>query len=212
LTEAVRRKPYSVVLLDEIEKAHPDVFNILLQVLDDGRLTDNKGRVANFKNTIIIMTTNIGSQLIQENFEKLTDENYFDVLEDTKAEVLTLLRKTVRPEFVNRIDEIIMFRPLNQADIRKIVDIQVNLVRKRLVEAGVRIEISDSARDRLATLGFDPQFGARPLKRIMQREILNELSKQILAGKIHKDSVIFVDLKNEIDFIFENLEEEEIVK
>ncbi len=211
LTEAVRRKPYSVILLDEIEKAHPDVFNILLQVLDDGRLTDNKGRVANFKNTIIIMTTNIGSHLIQENFEKITDQNYFEVLENTKDEVLALLRKTVRPEFVNRIDEIIMFRPLSQKDIRKVVDIQVNLVRKRLEEAGVKIEISDAARDRLSKLGFDPQFGARPLKRVMQREILNELSKQILAGTIHKDSVIFVDLKNEIDFVFENLEEAEVV-
>ena len=211
LTEAVRRKPYSVILLDEIEKAHPDVFNILLQVLDDGRLTDNKGRVANFKNTIIIMTTNIGSHLIQENFEKLTDENYFDVLEDTKEEVLTLLRKTVRPEFVNRIDEIIMFRPLSQKDIRKIVDIQVNLVRKRLEGVGVKIEVSDAARDRLAKLGYDPQFGARPLKRVLQREILNELSKQILAGKIHKESMIYVDLKNEIDFVFENLEAEEVV-
>jgi len=212
LTEAVRRKPYSVILLDEIEKAHPDVFNILLQVLDEGRLTDNKGRVANFKNTIIIMTTNIGSQLIQENFEKITPENYFDVLEDTKDEVLALLRKSVRPEFVNRIDEIIMFRPLSQKDIRKIVDIQVGLIVKRLEEAGVKIEISDSARDRLAKLGYDPQFGARPLKRVMQREILNELSKQILAGKVQKDSVIFIDLKNETDFVFENLEAAEVVK
>jgi ATP-dependent Clp protease ATP-binding subunit ClpB len=211
LTEAVRRKPYSVVLLDEIEKAHADVFNILLQVLDEGRLTDNKGRVANFKNTIIIMTTNIGSQFIQENFEKITDENYFEVIEETKDQVTMLLRKTVRPEFVNRIDEIIMFRPLTQHDIRKIVDIQVDLVRKRLQESGVRIDISDAARNRLAKLGFDPQFGARPLKRVMQREILNELSKQILAGTIHKDSVIFVDLRNEIDFVFENLEEAEVV-
>ena len=211
LTESVRRKPYSVVLLDEIEKAHPDVFNILLQVLDEGRLTDNKGRVANFKNTIVIMTTNIGSDLIQENFEKITDENYFDVLENTKDEVLTLLRKTVRPEFVNRIDEIIMFRPLSQKDIRKIVDIQVNMVQKRLSDVGVRLDIGDAARDRLAKLGYDPQFGARPLKRVMQKEILNELSKQILSGKIHKDSVIFVDLKNEIDFVFENLEEAEVV-
>ncbi len=211
LTESVRRRPYSVILLDEIEKAHPDVFNILLQVLDDGRLTDNKGRIANFKNTIIIMTTNIGSHLIQENFEKITEQNYFDVLENTKDEVLVLLRKTVRPEFVNRIDEIIMFRPLSQKDIRKIVDIQVNLVRNRLQEAGIKIEISDSARDRLAKLGFDPQFGARPLKRVMQREILNELSKQILAGTIHKDSVIFVDLKDEIEFVFENLEAAEVV-
>jgi ATP-dependent Clp protease ATP-binding subunit ClpB len=212
LTEAVRRKPYSVILLDEIEKAHPDVFNILLQVLDEGRLTDNKGRVANFKNTIIIMTTNIGSQLIQENFEKITDDNYFDVLEDTKDEVLTLLKKSVRPEFINRIDEIIMFRPLTQSDIRKIVDIQVNLIERRLLEAGVRIEISMAARGRLAKLGFDPQFGARPLKRVIQRELLNELSKQILSGKVHKDSLIFIDLINETDFSFENLEATELVK
>jgi ATP-dependent Clp protease ATP-binding subunit ClpB len=211
LTEAIRRRPYSVILLDEIEKAHPDVFNILLQVLDDGRLTDNKGRVANFKNTIIIMTTNIGSHLIQESFETINDENYFDVLERTKDEVLTLLRKTVRPEFVNRIDEIIMFRPLSQKDIRKIVDIQVGIVKKRLEEAGVRIEIADAARDRLAKLGFDPQFGARPLKRVFQTEILNELSKQILSGKVIKDSVILVELKNETDFIFENLEDANVV-
>lgn len=211
LTEAVRRKPYSVVLLDEIEKAHPDVFNILLQVLDDGRLTDNKGRVANFKNTIIIMTTNIGSHLIQENFERLTEENYFDVLEQTKDEVVNLLRKTVRPEFVNRIDEIVMFRPLSRADLRKIVDIQVDLVRKRLADAGIRIEISDSARDRLARLGFDPQFGARPLKRVLQREILNELSKQILAGRIDKEAIIFVDLRNDVEFDFENIKDVEVV-
>jgi ATP-dependent Clp protease ATP-binding subunit ClpB len=206
LTEAVRRKPYSVILLDEIEKAHPDVFNILLQVLDDGRLTDNKGRVANFKNTIIIMTTNIGSQIIQENFEKINEANYFEVLEETKDEVMNQLRKTVRPEFVNRIDEIIMFRPLTKKDIRKIVDIQINQLSKRLDEAGVKLELSESARERLAKLGYDPQFGARPLKRVLQREILNELSKQILAGKVHKDSVIFVDLKNENEFVFENIE------
>ncbi|HEU5146010.1 MAG TPA: AAA family ATPase, partial [Chryseosolibacter sp.] len=211
LTEAVRRKPYSVVLLDEIEKAHPDVFNILLQVLDDGRLTDNKGRVANFKNTIIIMTTNIGSGIIQENFEKINDENYFDILEETKEEVVTLLRKTVRPEFVNRIDEIIMFRPLSRKDIRKIVDIQVDLVRKRLDEAGVKLELSDAARDRLAKLGYDPQFGARPLKRVLQREILNALSKQILAGNVHKDSVIFVDLNADQEFVFENAENAELI-
>ena len=211
LTEAIRRKPYSVILLDEIEKAHPDVFNILLQVLDDGRLTDNKGRVANFKNTIIIMTTNIGSHIIQENFERITDANYFDVLDETKDAVLDLLKKSVRPEFVNRIDEIIMFRPLNRADIRKIVDIQVNLVQARLEESGVRLEISDAARERLAKLGFDPQFGARPLKRVLQREILNELSKQILAGSVNRDSVIFVDLKNETEFVFENIAEAEVV-
>ncbi|MBX2901816.1 MAG: ATP-dependent chaperone ClpB [Cyclobacteriaceae bacterium] len=211
LTEAVRRKPYSVILLDEIEKAHPDVFNILLQVLDDGRLTDSKGRVANFKNTIVIMTTNIGSHIIQENFEKITDENYFDVLEGTKDEVLTLLKKSVRPEFINRIDEIIMFRPLSKADIRKIVEIQFKLVQQRLLESGVKLDISEAALERLAKLGYDPQFGARPLKRVMQRELLNELSKQILAGKVNKDSVIFVELKNGVDFEFINLDDVEIV-
>jgi len=211
LTEAVRRKPYSVILLDEIEKAHPDVFNILLQVLDEGRLTDNKGRVANFKNTIIIMTTNIGSNIIQDNFEKINEGNYFEVLEQTKDEVLDLLKKSVRPEFINRIDEIIMFRPLSQKDIRKIVDIQVNSIEKRLEEAGVKIELSEAARDRLAKLGYDPQFGARPLKRVLQREILNELSKQILSGKVQKDALIYIDVKNQVEFVFENLRETELV-
>jgi len=210
LTEAVRRKPYSVILLDEIEKAHPDVFNTMLQVLDDGRLTDNKGRVANFKNTIIIMTTNIGSQIIQENFEKINDANYFEVLESTKEEVLALLKKSVRPEFINRIDEIIMFRPLSKKDIRKVVTIQFELIKKRLGESGVSIEISDSALDRLAKLGYDPQFGARPLKRVMQREILNELSKQILSGKVNKESQIFVDMKNDVEFEFINSDQVEI--
>ena len=212
LTEAVRRKPYSVVLLDEIEKAHPDVFNILLQVLDDGRLTDNKGRVANFKNTIIIMTTNIGSHIIQENFDKMTDANYFDVIESTKDEVLALLRKSVRPEFINRIDEIIMFRPLSRGDIRKIVSIQFKLVQQRLSESGIKLDIADKALDRLAKMGFDPQFGARPLKRVIQREILNELSKQILSGKVNKDAVIFVELKNEVEFEFINISEAELVE
>ena len=212
LTEAVRRKPYSVVLLDEIEKAHPDVFNILLQVLDEGRLTDNKGRVANFKNTIIIMTTNIGSHIIQENFERITDANYFEVIESTKDEVLALLRKSVRPEFINRIDEIIMFRPLNKADIRKIVLIQFNSVKKRLAESGIKLDISEEALDRLAKLGFDPQFGARPLKRVIQRELLNELSKQILSGKVNKESVIFVDMKDEVEFEFININEAEVVE
>ena len=211
LTEAVRRKPYAVILLDEIEKAHPDVFNTLLQVLDDGRLTDNKGRIANFKNTIIIMTTNIGSQIIQENFEKLTDDNYFEVVEDTKEEVVALLKKSVRPEFVNRIDEIIMFQPLSKKDIRKIVDIQSNIIIKRLEENGVKLEISNEARNRLATIGFDPQFGARPLKRVFQREILNELSKQLLSGKVQKDSVIYIDLKNDVEFVFENVSAAEVV-
>ncbi|MFM9839691.1 MAG: ATP-dependent chaperone ClpB [Cyclobacteriaceae bacterium] len=212
LTEAVRRKPYSVILLDEIEKAHPDVFNILLQVLDDGRLTDNKGRVANFKNTIIIMTTNIGSAIIQENFEKITDANYFEVIEDTKDQVLEILKKSVRPEFINRIDEIIMFRPLSKNDIRKIVEIQFQLIQKRLTESGVKLDISVKALDRLAKLGYDPQFGARPLKRVLQKEILNELSKQILSGKVNKDSVIFVDMKNDVELDFINRDEVKAAK
>ncbi len=204
LTEAVRRKPYSVILLDEIEKAHPDVFNILLQVLDDGRLTDNKGRVANFKNTIIIMTTNIGAHLIQENFEKINDDNYFEVIESTKDQVLDLLRKTVRPEFINRIDEIVMFRPLTRGDVRKIVAIQVEQIVARLREGGIALAVTTKAMDRLGKLGFDPQFGARPLKRVIQREILNELSKQILSGAVNKDSAITVDMKNDVEFAFLN--------
>ncbi|MBX7126656.1 MAG: ATP-dependent chaperone ClpB [Cyclobacteriaceae bacterium] len=204
LTEAVRRKPYSVILLDEIEKAHPDVFNILLQVLDDGRLTDNKGRVANFKNTIVIMTTNMGSHLIQENFEHITDDSYFEVMESTKEQVLSLMKQTIRPEFLNRIDEIIMFRPLSKGDVRKIVAIQFELIRKRLGEAGIAIDISSAALERLAKLGYDPQYGARPLKRVMQRELLNELSKQILAGTVAKDGVIYIDVKNDVEFEFVN--------
>jgi ATP-dependent Clp protease ATP-binding subunit ClpB len=211
LTEAVRRKPYSVILLDEIEKAHPDVFNILLQVLDDGRLTDNKGRTANFKNTIIILTTNIGSMIIQENFEKITDANYFEVIEETKEQVLELLKKSVRPEFLNRIDETIMFRPLTKTDIKKIVGIQFQEIQKRLTEVGIKLQISEQALNRLAKLGYDPQFGARPLKRVIQREILNELSKQILAGKVNKDSVIFVEMKNEVEFEFVNVPNSEVV-
>ncbi len=210
LTEAVRRKPYSVVLLDEIEKAHPDVFNILLQVLDDGRLTDNKGRIANFKNTIIIMTTNIGSHIIQERFEGLTEANMDEVMESTKREVFELLKKSVRPEFLNRVDETIMFRPLSRADVRKIVSIQFALVKQRLDEVGVKVEISDKALDHLAAVGFDPQFGARPLKRVMQREILNELSKDILSGKINKDSLVGIDLGENGTIEFINLDEVEI--
>ncbi|MEQ9285591.1 MAG: ATP-dependent chaperone ClpB [Cyclobacteriaceae bacterium] len=211
LTEAVRRKPYSVILLDEIEKAHPDVFNILLQVLDDGRLTDNKGRVANFKNTIIIMTTNIGSALIQERFDKMNEDNADDIIESTKNEVFDLLKKSVRPEFLNRVDETIMFRPLSKVDIRKIVGIQFKIIQKRLEETGIKIESSKQVLDYLGTQGFDPQFGARPLKRIMQRLILNELSKEILAGKINKDAVVGITLNdnNEIEFI--NLDDVEII-
>jgi len=210
LTEAVRRKPYSVILLDEIEKAHPDVFNILLQVLDDGRLTDNKGRVANFKNTIIIMTTNIGSHIIQENFENLTDENADQVIENTKQQVFELLKKSMRPEFLNRIDETIMFRPLSKDDIRKIVDIQFHIIRDRLAESGIKIEITDKALDYLAKRGFDPQFGARPLKRVLQREVLNELSKEILAGKVNKDGIVGVDIDDSGKIEFLNLDEVEI--
>ncbi|MDH5398254.1 MAG: AAA family ATPase, partial [Cyclobacteriaceae bacterium] len=207
LTEAVRRKPYSVILLDEIEKAHPDVFNILLQVLDDGRLTDNKGRTANFKNSIIIMTTNIGSHIIQERFENLTKENVEEIIESTKQEVFALLKKSVRPEFLNRVDESIMFRPLSRTDIRKIVDIQFRIIQTRLNEMGTKVEITDKALDHLSARGYDPQFGARPLKRVIQREILNELSKEILHGRIHKDSVIGIDLDNNNEIEFINLDE-----
>jgi len=207
LTEAVRRKPYSVVLLDEIEKAHPDVFNILLQVLDDGRLTDNKGRVANFKNTIIIMTSNAGAQLIQDNFAKIDGDNNEEIVEKTKFEVIDLLRKTIRPEFLNRIDEVIMFQPLSKKQIRKIVDIQFNIIKKRLAESGIFIEASDEVLNYLGEEGFDPQFGARPLKRVLQRRILNELSKEILAGQIKKDAVIGVTLNDNHEIQFLNLED-----
>ena len=188
LTEAVRRRPYSVVLLDEIEKAHPDVFNILLQVLDDGRLTDNKGRVANFKNTIIIMTTNIGSHLIQERFETINEFNKEEVMETTKEEVFNMLKKSMRPEFLNRIDETIMFEPLNKEILRKIVDIQWREIQDR----------------------FDPQYGARPLKRTMQRLVLNELSKQILSGYVKNDSAVLVDLDAEDQIYFKNIDNVEV--
>jgi ATP-dependent Clp protease ATP-binding subunit ClpB len=205
LTEAVRRKPYSVILLDEIEKAHPDVFNILLQVLDDGRLTDNKGRTANFKNTIIIMTSNMGSSIIQENFAKINEENEFDVIEETKEEVLALLKKQIRPEFLNRIDEIVMFRPLNKKDILRIVDIQLAGVKKMLAENQVEIEFDEKVKEVLAEVGFDAQFGARPLKRAIQKRLLNELSKEILAGNIQKDSAIYVTTDEYDRIIFENV-------
>ncbi len=206
LTEAVRRKPYSVILLDEIEKAHPDVFNILLQVLDDGRLTDNKGRVVNFKNTIIIMTSNIGSHLIQENFSLLVDDNREEVIAKTKNEVFELLKKSIRPEFLNRIDEVIMFTPLNRDEIRDIVKLQFAGVQKSLAEMGIQIDASEEALDWLAELGYDPQFGARPLKRVVQKRILNELSKQILAGKVDRDSKIKLDVFDK-NFVFMNASE-----
>ncbi|WP_291401525.1 ATP-dependent chaperone ClpB [Daejeonella sp.] len=205
LTEAVRRKPYSVILLDEIEKAHPDVFNILLQVLDDGRLTDNKGRLVDFKNTIIIMTSNIGSHLIQDNFKDLTEINRDQVIAKTKTELFELLKQTIRPEFLNRIDELIMFTPLNRAELRDIVSLQFKGVQDTLSEMGIEIDASDEALDWLSQLGYDPQFGARPLKRVIQKRILNELSKEILAGKIDKDSKIKLDVFDN-QFVFLNLE------
>lgn len=203
LTEAVRHKPYSVILLDEIEKAHPDVFNILLQVLDDGRLTDNKGRLVNFKNTIIIMTSNIGSHLIQDNFKTLTEENRDGLIAKTKNELFELLKQTIRPEFLNRIDELIMFTPLSRNEIRNVVDLQFRHVQDTLAEMGISIEASPEALDWLAELGYDPQFGARPLKRVIQKRILNELSKSILAGTVNKDSKIKLDMFDH-QFVFLN--------
>ncbi|MCB0768574.1 MAG: AAA family ATPase, partial [Flavobacteriales bacterium] len=193
LTEAVRRKSYSVILLDEIEKAHPDVWNILLQVLDDGRLTDNKGRVVNFKNTIIIMTSNIGSHIIQENFEKATDKDLDAVSEKTEGEVMELLRKTVRPEFLNRVDEIIMFRPLSRKDVRRIVELQLHLLMNRLADRDYILMPSEELIEHISNTGFDPQFGARPIKRMIQKELLNELSRQIIAGTIETDTPMVVD-------------------
>lgn len=210
LTESVRRKPYSVVLLDEIEKAHPDVFNILLQVLDEGRLTDNKGRIANFKNTIIIMTSNAGSQVIQDNFEGFEKKDIFDqldIVDKTKTQVLEHLKRNVRPEFLNRIDEIIMFRPLTKVQIRKIVDIQFRGIQKRLTEAGITIEANKEALNYMGEKGYDPVFGARPLKRVMQQLLLNTLSKEILAGNVRKDAIINVTLDAEGKIAFENIEE-----
>lgn len=206
LTEAVRRKPYSVVLLDEIEKAHPDVFNILLQVLDDGRLTDNKGRTVDFKNCIIIMTSNIGSQIIQESFSEINDENKDTVLAATRNQVFELLKKTIRPEFLNRIDEVIMFSPLDRDQIREIVGMQFLQLQKTLAEMGIEITASGEALDWLAQLGYDPQFGARPLKRVIQKKIMNELSRQLLAGTIERDSKIRLDMFDN-QFVFFNEKE-----
>ena len=193
LTEAVRRKPYSVVLFDEIEKAHPDVFNILLQVLDDGRLTDNKGRVVNFKNTIIIMTSNMGSNLIRENFEKITDRNREEIIENTKGQVMTMLKQTIRPEFLNRIDDIIMFSPLNEQEIAQIVRLQLDGVKKMLADSGIELQYTDEAVTSITRLGYDPEFGARPVKRVIQRSVLNQLSKDILAGTVDKSKPIVID-------------------
>jgi ATP-dependent Clp protease ATP-binding subunit ClpB len=194
LTEAVRRKPYSVVLLDEIEKAHPDTFNVLLQVLDDGRLTDNKGRVVNFKNTIVIMTSNMGSHIIQQNFEEVNETNLEDVVETTKVQVMELLRQTLRPEFLNRVDDVIMFHPLMRKEIRGIIKIQLNGIKKQLSKQGIELEFSDYALDYLVENGFDPQYGARPLKRVIQKEIINLLSKKIIGGEIDKSKPVLIDV------------------
>ena len=203
LTEAIRRKPYSVVLFDEIEKAHPDIFNILLQVLDDGRLTDNKGRLVNFKNTIIIMTSNMGSQMIRENFEKLTPENRFETIEKTKEQVMGLLKQTIRPEFLNRIDETIMFTPLNEQEIEEIVGLQMRGIEKMLEKSGVELKVTPSALKRIAHEGFDPEFGARPVKRVIHRYVLNQLSKDLLAQKVDRSRPIVIDTENG-ELIFRN--------
>lgn len=204
LTEAVRRKPYSVVLLDEIEKAHPDTFNILLQVLDEGRLTDNKGRLADFKNTIIIMTSNMGSQIIQDKFEAIQDVE--TAMEAAKTEVLGVLKQSVRPEFINRIDDIVMFTPLTQKDIKRIVDLQLKGVKKMLAKQNIVLDATEQALAFLAKRGFDPQFGARPVKRTVQKEVLNKLSKEILSGNIHTDSIILLDEFDD-NLVFRNQEE-----
>ena len=203
LTEAVRRKPYSVVLFDEIEKAHPDVFNILLQVLDDGRLTDNKGRTVNFKNTIIIMTSNLGSAYIQSQFEKMTDSNREQLVEETKNEVMSMLKKTIRPEFLNRIDETIMFLPLNREQIEQIVRLQIEGIRRMLDGNGVTLQMTDQAVDFIATAGYDPEFGARPVKRAIQRYLLNDLSKKLLAQEVDRNRPIIVD-SNGDGLVFRN--------
>ena len=203
LTEAVRRKPYSVVLFDEIEKAHPDVFNILLQVLDDGRLTDNKGRMVNFKNTIIIMTSNMGSSVIRDNFAKMTSENKDEVVEKTKQEVLDMLKQTIRPEFLNRIDETIMFTPLNEAEIEEIVGLQVKSVKNMLAVNGITLEVTPAALKFLAEEGYDPEFGARPVKRVIHRLVLNRLSKDILSQSVDKEKPIIIDVADD-DLVFKN--------
>jgi len=208
LTEAVRRKPYQVVLLDEIEKAHPDVWNIMLQVLDDGRLTDNKGRTVNFKNTIIIMTSNMGSDIIQENFENVTERNKEEVVEKTRQQVMVRLRETIRPEFLNRVDEIILFQPLMKNEIRGIIRIQLENLKNLVAQGGIQLQFSDYLVDYLAENGYDPQFGARPLKRLIQKEIVNSLSKRILAGDIDRSHPVLVDVFDGV-VVFRNSEVEQ---
>ena len=194
LTEAVRRRPYSIVLLDEIEKAHPDVFNILLQVLDDGRLTDNKGRTVNFKNTIIIMTSNMGSHLIQESFEGVKEENLHDAMEKAKFKVLELLKQTIRPEYLNRIDETIIFTPLNKRYVKQIVQLQLDQLKDMLQDKGIKMHITEEAKTHLVEAGYDPHFGARPVKRVIQKQVLNELSKALLAGTLDTSLTVVMDI------------------
>jgi ATP-dependent Clp protease ATP-binding subunit ClpB len=211
LTEAVRRKPYSIVLLDEIEKAHPDVFNVLLQVLDDGRLTDNKGRVVNFKNTIIIMTSNLGSHVIHEKFENIKPVEFEKAAEKAKFEVMELLKQTIRPEFLNRIDEIIMFTPLSKQNVREIVEIQLNQLKKLLKEKDLKLVVTEHAFDYIVEAGYDPFFGARPVKRVIQKQVLNELSKALLGGTVDKTNNVVMDFfDGKIVFRKPVLAEEEI--
>jgi ATP-dependent Clp protease ATP-binding subunit ClpB len=203
LSEAVRHKPYSVVLFDEIEKAHPDVFNVLLQVLDDGRLTDNKGRLVNFKNTIIIMTSNLGSHLIQDNLSRLTAKNEVKIMEEIREELLDELKRTIRPEFLNRIDDTIIFTPLSKEDIRQIVRMQFEQIAARVKRQNFSVEITDDAVEWLARVGYDPNFGARPVKRLLQKYVLNELSRKILAGAVSQEKPVWIDVKDE-ELFFRN--------
>jgi ATP-dependent Clp protease ATP-binding subunit ClpB len=211
LTEAVRRKPYSVILLDEIEKAHPDVFNTLLQVLDDGRLTDNKGRVANFKNAIVIMTSNIGSDLIRENFSQIDGNNEDVIVEETKEQVFNVLKHTVRPEFLNRIDDVVMFRPLNRSNIREIVELQLRQVSEQLSEQDIVLSVAPEAMDWLAAEGYSPEFGARPLKRVIKKRVLRQLSKQMLEGNIQPGSQLVLDVFDDV-VVFRKARENERVE
>jgi ATP-dependent Clp protease ATP-binding subunit ClpB len=211
LTEAVRRKPYSVVLLDEIEKAHPDVFNILLQVLDDGRLTDSKGRVVNFKNTIIIMTSNIGSDLIRDNFERMVEGEEEEMIDKTRNLLFDLLKKSVRPEFLNRIDEVIMFRPLSRKDIRGIVELQLNSLKTMLAEQGINLTVTPHAMDWLADEGYNPEFGARPLKRVIQKRVLKQLSKQLLANTVQPGQQLILDVFDDVVVFRQAIKKEETV-
>ncbi len=212
LTEAVRRKPYSVILLDEIEKAHPDVFNILLQVLDDGRLTDSKGRVVNFKNTIVIMTSNLGSSVIQDNYERAKNADDDELFERTKAEVMEVVKGALRPEFLNRVDEVIMFTPLRKDQIKDIVKLQLRLLGERLEKAEIHLVVTPDAMSYLAERGYDPQFGARPVKRVIQKEVMNEMSKYILAGKIDKKEPVVLDVFDGKVVFRKKIDEEALVE